>query len=104
MPTLHSAPVPDKYETILALLIENRSLYQRSSRVQKILQERSSWQQRVLTSQASLIAKLKFCDGTERFKEFSSRKIMEYSHNEAGYKETTQGQFISYKHAERLQE
>ena len=39
----------------------------------------------------------------EYFKDFGSREIKEFSHKERGYKETYNGQIISYAYAEDLQ-
>lgn len=98
-------PVPDKYETILALLIENGSLLPEEFTCseditgERLVAAKGPDFTNFSDSEIKILATVR-----ERFKEFSSRKIMEYSHNEAGYKETAQGQFISYKYAERLQE
>jgi len=37
------------------------------------------------------------------FKNFSAKKISDFSHNERGYKETSNGNIISYKYADSLQ-
>lgn len=39
----------------------------------------------------------------EYFKDFGARKIKDFSHKEKGYKETYDGQNISYAYAEDLQ-
>ncbi|MCK7513432.1 MAG: hypothetical protein MZV70_61660 [Desulfobacterales bacterium] len=67
--------VPDKYETMLALLIENgSSFYQRSLRVRRILPVRSSW--RPKTPDFNLFSQTAKCEilatVRERFKGFSS--------------------------------
>jgi hypothetical protein len=38
----------------------------------------------------------------EKFRGFTSRRIMEFSHDEVGYKGTVPGQFISYKYAAEM--
>jgi putative zinc finger/helix-turn-helix YgiT family protein len=98
-------PVPDKYATLLAILVENGSLmpeeFMCSDEItgEKLMAAKNPDFTLFSDSEIKVLATVR-----ERFKEFSSRKIMEYSHNEAGYKETAQGQFISYKYADRLQE
>jgi putative zinc finger/helix-turn-helix YgiT family protein len=98
-------PVPDKYETMLALLIENGSLlpeeyaYSEDITGEKLVAAKSTDFKLFSDSEIKILATIR-----ERFREFTSRKIMEYSHSEAGYKETDSGQFISYTYAERLQE
>ncbi len=98
-------PVPDKYATLLAVLVENGSLvpeeFMCSDEItgEKLNAARNPDFALFSDSEIKVLATVK-----ERFREFSSRRIMEYSHNEAGYKETAQGQFMSYKYAERLQE
>jgi putative zinc finger/helix-turn-helix YgiT family protein len=97
-------PVPDKYESMLAILIENGSLlpeeFMCSEDItgEKLVAVKTPDFNNFTDSEIKILATVR-----ERFKEFSSRKIMEYSHNEAGYKETVQGQFISYRYADSLQ-
>jgi putative zinc finger/helix-turn-helix YgiT family protein len=98
-------PVPHKYESLLAALIENGSL----SSEEFMCSEEITGEKLVATkgadfslfsdSEIKILATVR-----ERFRGFSARKIMEYSHNEVGYKKTAQGQFISYKYAEDLRD
>ena len=96
-------PVPDKYETLLAALIENGSLVSEefacSEEItgEKLMTVKSPDFSLFSDSEIKILATVR-----ERFRGFSARKIMEYSHDEAGYKETASGQFISYKYAGRL--
>jgi putative zinc finger/helix-turn-helix YgiT family protein len=98
-------PVPDKYETMLALLIENGSLLPEEFMCSEDITGEKLVAAKVYDfnlfsdSEIKILATVR-----ERFKGFSSRRIMEYSHEEAGYRETASGQFISYRYAERLQE
>jgi putative zinc finger/helix-turn-helix YgiT family protein len=98
-------PVPDKYESMLAFLIENGSLlpeeFMCSEDItgEKLVAVKTADFNNFTDSEIKVLATVR-----ERFREFSSRRIMEFSHNEAGYKETAQGQFISYQYADRLQE
>ena len=39
----------------------------------------------------------------EHFKDFSAGRIKSFSHSEKGYKETSDGQIISYAYADDLQ-
>lgn len=98
-------PVPDKYETILAVMFENGSLVSEEFMCsdditgEKLVAVKNPDFSLFSDSEIKILATVR-----ERFREFSSRRIMEYSHDEAGYKETVPGQFISYKYAERVQE
>ncbi len=96
-------PVPEKYATVLAALIERGSL----------VSEECVWSPEITGE--NLIAKEMpdlnlFRDSeikivaaiNERFEHFSSKRIMELSHDEEGYKKTTPGAFISYKYAKTL--
>lgn len=96
-------PVPDKYDTLLAILIENGSLVSEEFMCsdditgEKLAAAKNPDFNLFSDSEIRILATVR-----ERFREFSSRRIMEYSHNEAGYKETASGQFISYRYAERI--
>jgi putative zinc finger/helix-turn-helix YgiT family protein len=98
-------PVPDKYPTILAIMIENGSLapeeFMCSDEItgEKLVTMKNPDFTLFSDSELKILATVR-----ERFSSFSSRRIMEYSHDEEGYKETVPGQFISYGYAERLHE
>lgn len=98
-------PVPDKYESVLAAMIENKSLspeeFTCSEEItgEKLVATKNADFSLFSDSEIKVLATVR-----ERFRGFSARKIMEYSHNEAGYRATTQGQFISYKYAEDLKD
>jgi putative zinc finger/helix-turn-helix YgiT family protein len=98
-------PVPDKYESVLAALIENGSLsseeFTCSEEItgERLVAARGADFCLFSDSEIKVLATVR-----ERFHRFSARKIMEYSHDEAGYKATTAGQFISYKYAEGLRD
>jgi putative zinc finger/helix-turn-helix YgiT family protein len=96
-------PVPDKYETLLAALIENGALaseeFTCSDEItgEKLVALKNPDFSLFSDSEIKILATVR-----EKFRDFSSRKIMEYSHNEVGYKETAAGKFISYKYAGEL--
>lgn len=98
-------PVPDKYETILAVMFENGSLVSEEFMCsdditgEKLVTVKNPDFSLFSDSEIKILATVR-----ERFREFSSRRIMEYSHDEAGYKETVPGRFISYRYAERLKD
>jgi putative zinc finger/helix-turn-helix YgiT family protein len=98
-------PVPDRYESLLAALIENGSLsseeFTCSEEItgEKLIATKGADFSLFADSEIKILATVR-----ERFRGFSARKIMEHSHDEVGYKATTQGQFISYKYAEDLGE
>jgi putative zinc finger/helix-turn-helix YgiT family protein len=93
-------PVPDKYETLLAALIENGALaseeFMCSEEVtgEKLVALKNPDFSLFSDSEIKILATVR-----EKFRGFTSRRIMEYSHNETGYKTTVPGQFISYKYA-----
>jgi putative zinc finger/helix-turn-helix YgiT family protein len=96
-------PVPDKYETLLAALIENGSLaseeFTCSEEItgERLVALKNPDFTLFSDSEIKILATVR-----EKFRGFSSRRIMEYSHNETGYKETVSGQFISYKYAGQM--
>ena len=98
-------PVPDKYETLLAALIENGALaseeFTCSEEItgEKLVALKNPDFSLFSDSEIKILATVR-----EKFRGFTSRRIMEYSHNETGYKETVPGQFISYIFAKKLNE
>ena len=81
-------PVPDKYETLLAALIENGAL---ASEEFTCSEEITGEKLVALKFDFSLFSDSEIkilATVREKFSGFTSRKIMEYSHDEAGYKET----------------
>ena len=96
-------PVPDRYETLLAALIENGSLaseeFTCSEEItgEKLAAMKNPDFTLFSDSEIKILATVR-----EKFRGFTSRRIMEYSHDEAGYKETVPGQFISYRYAEKI--
>jgi putative zinc finger/helix-turn-helix YgiT family protein len=97
-------PVPDKYETILAALVEKGWLEAEEFVCSK---EGVTGEKLIATTKHDLNA---FSDSEikilatirERFDAFTSKQIMEFSHKEEGYKNTDRGRFISYTYADEL--
>jgi len=96
-------PVPDKYQTVLAVLIENGSLQEEefmcSEEItgEKLVAAAKHDLNAFSDSEIKILATVK-----ERFDKFTSKQIMEYSHKEEGYKKTAPGRFISYRYADML--
>jgi putative zinc finger/helix-turn-helix YgiT family protein len=96
-------PVPDKYETVLAALIENGSLvaeeFMCSEEItgENLIAAAKHDLNAFSDSEIKILATVK-----ERFDKFTSKQIKEYSHKEEGYKKTAPGRFISYKYADML--
>jgi hypothetical protein len=96
-------PAPDKYALYFATLAENGSLAIKEVPFSEnaIGEEFSSTKQSDLSlfsdSELKILATVK-----EYFKDFNAKKITDFSHDEKGYKETPQGQIISYEYADEL--
>jgi putative zinc finger/helix-turn-helix YgiT family protein len=96
-------PAPDKYALYFATLVENGSLVIREVAFSEnaIGEEFSSAKQPDLSlfsdSELKVLATVK-----EYFNDFNAKKITDFSHDEKGYKETPQGQIISYEYADEL--
>jgi putative zinc finger/helix-turn-helix YgiT family protein len=97
-------PVPDNYDHYFAALVGNESL-----RVEEEVCGQDFVTERLVTvntpdlslfsdSELKTLATIK-----EHFKDYTATKIKGYSHEEQGYKETSEGQRISYEYADALQ-
>jgi len=96
-------PAPDKYALYFATLVENGSLTIKEVPFSEnaVGEEFTSAKQPDLSlffdSELKVLATVK-----EYFKNFTAKKITDFSHDEKGYKETPQGQIISYEYADEL--
>jgi hypothetical protein len=98
-------PIPDKYDYFYAFLIE-RSLLNPSEYtcdcspdiVGEVLQSTKKPDLSIfLETELMALAYIK-----KYFKNFTSKKIQKYSHEERAYKDTSNGEFISYDYAQYL--
>jgi putative zinc finger/helix-turn-helix YgiT family protein len=96
-------PVPDNYDYYFAALIGNGSL-----KVEEEICEPGFVTERLVTvnapdlslfsdSEIKTLAAIK-----EHFQDYTATKIKDFSHEEPGYKETSEGQRISYEYADAL--
>lgn len=97
-------PVPDNYDHYFAALIGNGSL-----KVEEEICGQDFVTEKLMTvtapdlslfsdSEIKTLAAIK-----EHFKDHTATKIKDSSHEEQGYKETFEGQCISYEYADALQ-
>lgn len=93
-------PVPDQY-SILYGLLEKRGIIR-----SEFEQLDNGFEKHILKAGGTLVGselterELSVLERVSRkFREFGSKQIADYSHNERGYKETVQGQIISYAYA-----
>ncbi|HHT9133353.1 MAG TPA: type II TA system antitoxin MqsA family protein [Candidatus Avalokitesvara rifleensis] len=97
-------PVPDKYEYYLALLREEGMLeFEEIPLPKDVIGEEFTSKESpdlsvFLESELEVLLKVK-----KRFKDFTAGKIVDFSHQEKGYKETPNGGYISYRYSEELQ-
>ena len=96
-------PAPEKYSLYLATLLENGVMEVRECEFseQIIGEEFVSLKEPDLSlfsdSELKILSTVK-----EYFKDFNSKKITDFSHDEKAYKETAPGDKISYEHARDL--
>ena len=102
-PHLQYGPVPDNFDFYYAILrsknllkINEELVGQYFGEVYKSLDEPDLAV--FSTSELKTLIEVQ-----EFFKSYNSTRIAEFSHNERGYKETDNGDFISYKYAQYLQ-
>jgi len=96
-------PAPDKYEYYFATLIENNVI--EAKEVDLPLEAMGEQLVSVKEPDFSLFSdsELKvLLTVKEHFKDFTAKKITEFSHDEKGYRETLTGKLISYKYADKL--
>jgi len=97
-------PAPDKYALYLAMLVENRLLeveevpYSENAVGEEFRSAKEPDLSLFSDSELKILATVK-----EYFKEFNAKRITDFSHDEKGYKETPQGQIISYEYADELE-
>jgi putative zinc finger/helix-turn-helix YgiT family protein len=97
-------PVPDQYEIWINTLIGEDS----SISLEEVWSNDFPGEKIISRTQADLSAFssseiLTLAIVKKRFEDYSARRIMEFSHQEKGYQETRDRQFISYDYAEQLQ-
>jgi putative zinc finger/helix-turn-helix YgiT family protein len=96
-------PVPDKYDLwISTILADNPSIFKdevwfNENPAEIITSNESADISMFENSEVLVLATVK-----EIFKNFSARKITDFSHQEEGYRETRNGQIISYEYAKKL--
>ncbi|MBU1054364.1 MAG: DUF4065 domain-containing protein [Proteobacteria bacterium] len=101
---LPHGPVPDNYEHYFAILIHNEKVIQpREVEYDDFVGEELHSQKEPDTSvfKTSELEILGFVKSY--FKKYTTKAIRDFSHNERGYKETENGETISYKYADDLQ-
>lgn len=101
---LHHGPVPDNYEHYFAILIHNEKVITpieidyNDFIGEKFHAEKEPDTSVFKTSEIEILGYVK-----NFFKNYSTKAIRDFSHNEKGYKETNIGEVISYQYAEDLQ-
>ena len=96
-------PVPDQYDVWLSTLvaenptISKEELWFNDHPTEMILSQESPDISAFENSELLILAKVK-----EFFKDYSAKMITDFSHQEKGYRETKNGQIISYKYAQDL--
>jgi putative zinc finger/helix-turn-helix YgiT family protein len=98
----HHGPVPDKYEFYLAQLIDQKEI--RSEEVvigehagEELHSNRKPDLSLFTDSELKTMLEIK-----EHFQRYSAKAIREFSHEENGYKNTKNGEVISYEFADEL--
>jgi len=97
-------PAPDNYEYYFATLIENKLLDPKEIRFdedivgEKLVSATEPNLSIFGEGELKIMASVK-----EFFKDFTATQIKDYSHEEQGYKETSNGDTISFDYAETLQ-
>ncbi len=97
-------PAPDKWQHYFSMLIEENAL--RSDEVfynDEISGEKFTSQKKPDLNCFDNTELLILTTVKEHFKEWSAKRISDFSHEERGYRETPNGHMISYTYAEELQ-
>ena len=97
-------PVPDQYSILYGMLekrgIVTAEIEQFENGYEKHLLKAGNVKiESTLTQQELLVLE----EVNKKFASFGSKQIADYSHNERGYKETKQGDIISYAYAEDIE-
>ncbi len=97
-------PVPDQYSILYGMLekrgIVTAEIEQLENGYEKHLLKAGNVKiESTLTQQELLVLE----EVNKKFASFGSKQIADYSHNERGYKETKQGDIISYAYAEDIE-
>jgi putative zinc finger/helix-turn-helix YgiT family protein len=98
-------PVPDNYETLLGLVLENDSnvkleeYWDDDYSGELFISDAEPNYSIFSNSEIKVLSTIK-----EKFAVYSTSGIREFSHNEVGYQKTNNGEIISYSFAKELQE
>lgn len=96
-------PAPDKYALYFATLLENGAIdvkeyvYSEDVIGEEFISAKEPDLSLFSDSELKILATVK-----EYFKDFTAKRITDFSHDEKGYKETATGDMISYEHADEL--
>lgn len=95
-------PAPDKYALYFAALIENDAIKVEENLIgdfigEELISAKDPDFSLFSDSELKILATVK-----EYFKDFTAKKITDYSHDEKAYKETAPGDIISYEYASDL--
>lgn len=96
-------PVPDKYDYYFATLVDENAVsvseefYPNGYSGEQLISVKQTDLSMFTTTELKMLASVK-----EYFKDMTSTKISEFSHQEKGYIETPERQFISYAYADDL--
>ena len=100
---LPHGPTPDKYEHYFAALIESGAISIEEcfclpdTMGEKLVSTKTPDLSLFTDTEVKILALV-----SEYFKDFNASQIKEFSHDESGYKETNNGQLISYEYADQL--
>jgi len=96
-------PAPDKYAYYFATLVEEDALnveevpFSDNATGEKFISKRNPDLLSFSETELKILTDVK-----EYFKDFTAKRITDFSHEENGYKETPNGRLISYKYANEL--
>lgn len=96
-------PAPDKYEVLFAYLQDCSA----GLRTEDRFSAKFAWEVLCATREPELgvfsdTELQTLLDVNRQFKDFGARQIRDFSHREKGYRETTDGELISYRYADDL--
>jgi putative zinc finger/helix-turn-helix YgiT family protein len=97
-------PVPDNYETLLGLVLENDSnvkleeYWDKDYNGELFISDAAPNYSIFSNTEIKILSTIK-----EKFAAYSTSGIREFSHNEVGYQKTNNGEIISYSFAKDLQ-
>lgn len=91
----HYGPIPVKHETILALLVELGYITTQEDEYGETIQVAGGDTGAVFSDAEKAILQAV----SDKFTGYTAKNISDHSHREAGYRETSQGEEISYKYA-----